>query len=151
MVLNFLDSLSKHNPVNSYLFEFNTRNTRKRCEICSKLTIKTPERRQWPRSVFLLLILNIFHAFFQGFYSWLWTSKCYLGRSFRFSLLITAVGHIKLTDFGLSKMGLMNCKYLNIFITSILLLEVSSSGINQSTDLQWKLTELFLYRKEHWP
>jgi len=25
-------------------------------------------------------------------------------------LLITALGHIKLTDFGLSKMGLMSCK-----------------------------------------
>lgn len=30
--------------------------------------------------------------------------------SFLFSLLITALGHIKLTDFGLSKMGLMSCK-----------------------------------------
>lgn len=28
-----------------------------------------------------------------------------------FSLLITALGHIKLTDFGLSKMGLMSRKY----------------------------------------
>lgn len=27
-----------------------------------------------------------------------------------FSLLITATGHIKLTDFGLSKIGLMSCK-----------------------------------------
>lgn len=31
-----------------------------------------------------------------------------------FSLLITALGHIKLTDFGLSKMGLMSCKYYAI-------------------------------------
>lgn len=31
-----------------------------------------------------------------------------------FSLLITATGHIKLTDFGLSKIGLMSCKYLKI-------------------------------------
>ena len=29
------------------MFKFNIRNTRTRCEICSKLTIKTPERRQW--------------------------------------------------------------------------------------------------------
>ena len=28
----------------------NFRNTRTRCEMCSKLTIKTPERRQWRRS-----------------------------------------------------------------------------------------------------
>ena len=33
-------------PANIYLFKDNNRNSRKRCEICSKLTIKTPERRQ---------------------------------------------------------------------------------------------------------
>ena len=32
-------------PANIHLFKVNNRNTRKRCEICSKLTIKTPERR----------------------------------------------------------------------------------------------------------
>ena len=37
-------------PANIYLFKVNNRNTRKRCETCSKLTIKTPERRQWRRS-----------------------------------------------------------------------------------------------------
>ena len=31
-------------PANIYLFKVNNKNTRKRCEICSKLTIKTPER-----------------------------------------------------------------------------------------------------------
>ena len=30
-----------------YLFTINNNNTGKRCEICPKLTIKTPERRQW--------------------------------------------------------------------------------------------------------
>ena len=29
------------NPTNIYLFKVNNRNTRKRCEICSKLTGKT--------------------------------------------------------------------------------------------------------------
>ena len=48
-----------------YLFKVNRRNTRKRCEICSKLTIKTPERRQW--------------QWFYFFYHWLWTGKCLLG------------------------------------------------------------------------
>ena len=28
-----------------YLFKVNNRNTRQSCEICSKLTIETPERR----------------------------------------------------------------------------------------------------------
>ena len=32
-------------PANIYLLKFNNRSTRKRCGICSKLTIKTPERR----------------------------------------------------------------------------------------------------------
>ena len=33
-------------PANFYLFKVNKRNSRKRCEIYSKLTIKTPEQRQ---------------------------------------------------------------------------------------------------------
>ena len=60
-------------PASIYMFKVNDRNTRARCEIRSKLTIKTPERRQWRRSgifavnferisdltpVFLLLILS---------------------------------------------------------------------------------------------
>ena len=33
------------NPAGIYLLKVNNRNTRTRCEICSKLIIKTPERR----------------------------------------------------------------------------------------------------------
>ena len=33
-------------PTNIYLFKANNRNTRKRCEICSKLTMEISERRQ---------------------------------------------------------------------------------------------------------
>ena len=32
------------------MFKVNNRNTKARCEICSKLTIKTPERWYWRRS-----------------------------------------------------------------------------------------------------
>ena len=61
-------------PAGIYLFKVNNRNTRTRCGMCSKLTIKTSERRHWRRSgvfivnfehishlvlVFLLLILNM--------------------------------------------------------------------------------------------
>ena len=35
-----------------YLLKVNNRNTRARCEISSKLTIKIPEQRQWRRSGF---------------------------------------------------------------------------------------------------
>ena len=33
-------------PANIYLLKVDNRNTRARCEICSKLTVKTPERHQ---------------------------------------------------------------------------------------------------------
>ena len=32
-------------PAGNYMFKVKNRNTRTRCEICSKLTMKTPERR----------------------------------------------------------------------------------------------------------
>ena len=52
------------NPVGIYLLKVNNRNTRTRCEICSKLTIKIPEQRQNRHIshlvlVFLLLTLNM--------------------------------------------------------------------------------------------
>ena len=34
-------------PAGIYLFKVNKRNTKTRCEICSKLKIKTPERGHW--------------------------------------------------------------------------------------------------------
>ena len=37
-------------PADIYLLKVKNRNTRTRCEICSKLTMKTPRRRQWRRS-----------------------------------------------------------------------------------------------------
>ena len=36
-------------PAGIYLFKVSNRNTRPMSEICSKLTIKTPKRRQWRR------------------------------------------------------------------------------------------------------
>ena len=69
-----VSSSSFNIPAGTYLLKVNNRNTRTRCEICSKLTIKTPERRQWhrfgvfidnfehiahPALVFLLLTLKM--------------------------------------------------------------------------------------------
>ena len=48
-------------PAIIYLFKVKNKSTRKRCELCSMFTIKTPERR---RLVSLWLTLNIFHTFF---------------------------------------------------------------------------------------
>ena len=50
------------NPAGNYMFKVNNRNTRARCEICSKLAIKTPERRQCRRSgVFIVNFEHISH------------------------------------------------------------------------------------------
>ena len=44
------------------MFKVNNKNTRARSKICSKLTIKTPERRQWCRSgVFIVNFGQILH------------------------------------------------------------------------------------------
>ena len=45
-----------------YLLKVNNRNTRTRCEICSKLTIRTSERHQWRRyGVFIVNFEHISH------------------------------------------------------------------------------------------
>ena len=49
-------------PAGNYMFKINDRNTRTRCKICSKLTIKTQERRHWRRSgVFIVNFEHISH------------------------------------------------------------------------------------------
>ena len=49
------------NPGNNYLFKINNRNTRKRCEKCSELTIKTPELHQWRAPYHVLHSLMYFN------------------------------------------------------------------------------------------
>ena len=48
------------NPPGNYMFKVNNINTRTKGEICSKLTIKTPERRHWRCSG--LFIVNLEHS-----------------------------------------------------------------------------------------
>ena len=49
-------------PAGIYLVKVNKRNTRTRCEICLKLTIKIPERRHWRRSgIFIVNSEHISH------------------------------------------------------------------------------------------
>ena len=47
-----------------FTYSMSTIETLERSEICSKLTIKTPERRQWRRSgVFIVNSKHILHIF----------------------------------------------------------------------------------------
>ena len=48
-------------PVGNYMLKVNNRNTRTRYEICSKLTIKTPERCQWRCSGVFVTFEHISH------------------------------------------------------------------------------------------
>ena len=49
---------------NIHLFKISNSNSRKRYEICSKLTRETPERRRWRRSsVFIVNFEHILHIF----------------------------------------------------------------------------------------
>ena len=52
-------SVWKPFPVGNYLLKLKNRNTKTRCEICSKLTIKIAEGRQWRCSG--ILIVNFEH------------------------------------------------------------------------------------------
>ena len=51
---------TRNNPAGIYLLKVNNRNTRARCEICFKLTIKTPERRHWRLYCQLLTLHTLF-------------------------------------------------------------------------------------------
>ena len=63
------------------LFKVNNRKARAICEICSKLTIKTLERRHWCSSGVLLLTLNRFHTFFWCFQCWTWQVNAFRDHS----------------------------------------------------------------------
>ena len=64
--VNFYNTTSKtierhHCPANIYLFKIKIKNTRKRYEICSKLTMKTSQRRHGCSSgVIIIIIIIIF-------------------------------------------------------------------------------------------
>ena len=62
--LSCLIILFNYFPASIYLHKVNSRNARKRCEICSKLTIKIPERHHWRRSgIFIVNLKHISHLF----------------------------------------------------------------------------------------
>ena len=54
-------------PVGNYMFKVSNRNTRPRCEVCSKLTINTPEQRHWRRSCVFIVNFEYISHLVQGF------------------------------------------------------------------------------------
>ena len=70
---------------NMYLFKSNNINTGKRCEMCSELTVKTPEWRHWGRfGVFIVKVDYISHFFLVSLlltlsmhlFFWVWADFC---------------------------------------------------------------------------
>ena len=58
----FSENYFSQNLAGNYLLRVSNRNTRARCEICSKLTIKTPEQCKWHcSSVFNVDFEHILH------------------------------------------------------------------------------------------
>ena len=55
--------ITNNKQANIYLLKVNKRNTRDRCEICSKLTIKISKYQNNATESVLLFLLNIFHTF----------------------------------------------------------------------------------------
>ena len=58
-----MKELNKTNPAGNYMFEVNNRSTRKRCEICSTLTIKIAERRRRRSGISIINFEHISHPF----------------------------------------------------------------------------------------
>ena len=67
---------NKNTPIGFGLLKVSNKNTKKKSEIFSRLTLKTRDRRHWRRSGILLLALKRFHTLFWCFYCWLWAGKC---------------------------------------------------------------------------
>ena len=51
------------NPAGDYMFKVNNKDTRTRCEMCSKLTMKTPEQNE--TTVFIVNFEYISHLFLE--------------------------------------------------------------------------------------
>ena len=60
--------MRKSHPPNIYLLKVNNRNTKKSCEICSKLTIKTPEGHQRRLSGVFIVSFEHISQFFPVFF-----------------------------------------------------------------------------------
>ena len=72
-------SILNHIPANIYRYKINNRNTRKKFEVCSKLTIKTLEWRSWrPSGIFVFNIEHLSHLLVM-FLLLLYTGKYMLG------------------------------------------------------------------------
>ena len=82
-ITSWINAVFYNFPADIYLFKVNKRNTRQRCEICWKLIIKTPERRQWRRSgIFIVNFEHILHLFYIAHFELVNVTWAALSKSF---------------------------------------------------------------------
>ena len=61
--LKTIDIWKRSHSANKYMFKFHNRSTRGRWKVCSKLTIKTPERGDWSRSDVFIVNVTFFTCY----------------------------------------------------------------------------------------
>ena len=136
-----------HYPAKIYWLKVKNRNTRTICEICSKLTIITPERRQWRLSGVYIVNSEQISRIVLCFCCWIWASKWRLGRHNRvnFDLLKrTLIWHIisimKLVSRATNALGVILQKLL-----SELLYQLNENAIHVKVeDLNLILKDTFI-------
>ena len=100
------------------MFKVNNRNTRTMSEICSKLTIKTPERRHWPTGKNVTsdhtshgLVYQLFYAFIKINY----TKSIKFTVSTNYQLVLSSITNIYLEAPILYVSD--NCRMINSWVT----------------------------------
>ena len=78
LIIHLNHKISQTFPAKIYLFKVSSRSTRKRCEICSKLAIKTLERHHWRCTCVFIVNFEHISPPFLVCCCWFWTSKCLL-------------------------------------------------------------------------
>ena len=122
-------------PGNVCLFKVRRRSTKK-CELCSKLTIKTPKRLIDVVLVSFFSTLNLFHTFFWDFYFRLRTCVCFLG--FAHKILLRLV-KIPLTSYRNHKCLLKSALSQEIYLFQ----RLESVGTYQKLFLPIQLTSAY--------
>ena len=138
------------NPADVHLFRVNNRNIWKRCEICLKLPIKTPERRHclrvWCLRVFIVNIEHISHLF-QMFLVSILKKQMSAGRQYKMDRMMYTFVKItvKLGDQGqiwiidketasLSRFSLLLCYNFDLWVTSNLVMRLDAKARHSLVD-----------------
>ena len=143
------------NPANVHLFRVNNRNIWKRCEICLKLPIKTPERRHclrfwclcvWCLRVFIVNIEHISHLF-QMFLLSILKKQMSAGKQYKMDRMMYTFVKItvKLGDQGqiwiidketasLSRFSLLLCYNFDLWVTSNLVMRLDANARHSLVD-----------------